>query len=347
MKIMRILAAAAGIACLSAITHAAELGDAAPELKVTKWVKGEPVKVAGDDDKVYVVEFWATWCGPCKTSIPHLTELQKKFAEKGVVIIGVTDEKEGVVNQFVKKQGDKMDYRVVLDDKRGTSTGYMEAFEQGGIPHAFIVQKKKVIWHGHPMDGLDQALEEITTGKYSIDSAKKKKASANLVNQYMVALLEEKNDEAEKLVEKIKELDPTLDLAEVRKDVNRQKIVGTYLNAAATDKKEQADELAAKVAEMIKGEPQMENEIAWLILTDPRIKYRDRALAAKIAKQAMQETKSEEAPILDTYARALFEQGQKEEAVKYQEMAVAKAQDKTKYEQTLASYKEGKLPSAE
>ena len=53
------------------------VGDPAPKLAVKEFVKGEPLKDL-EKGKTYVVEFWATWCGPCRTSIPHLTELQKK-----------------------------------------------------------------------------------------------------------------------------------------------------------------------------------------------------------------------------------------------------------------------------
>src|SRR5687767_13027650 len=90
--------------------RAIELGDPAPELQIAKWVKGEPVKEF-EKGKVYVVEFWATWCGPCRTSIPHLTEMQKKYEDK-VVFIGVSDEDAETVAPFVDKMGDEMAYRV-------------------------------------------------------------------------------------------------------------------------------------------------------------------------------------------------------------------------------------------
>src|SRR5437868_8519116 len=61
-------------------------GDKAPAIKADKWVKGDAV-TGFEKGKVYVVEFWATWCGPCKESIPHLTALQKEH--KDVTIIGV------------------------------------------------------------------------------------------------------------------------------------------------------------------------------------------------------------------------------------------------------------------
>ena len=55
----------------------ASLGDPAAPLTIKDWVKGKPANVR-DGKAVYVVEFWATWCGPCRVSIPHLTELQKR-----------------------------------------------------------------------------------------------------------------------------------------------------------------------------------------------------------------------------------------------------------------------------
>ena len=155
--------------------HAAELGDAAKPLDIKEWVKGNAVTLAeGKGKTIYVVEFWATWCPPCRTSIPHLTELQKKFKDKGVVFIGVTDEKSDVVKKFVEKMGDKMAYTVAIDAGK-TSAGYMEAFGIGGIPHAFIVDKEgKIVWQGHPMDNLDKALDEIVAGKYDLNAAKAK-----------------------------------------------------------------------------------------------------------------------------------------------------------------------------
>ena len=131
-------------------------GEPAAALAVAHWVKGEPVDVSSG---VHVVEFWATWCPPCRTSIPHLTELQEKFKDRGVNIIGVSDEELATVESFVKKMGDKMAYTVAID-AGATSKGYMGKYGVGGIPHAFVVKDGEVVWHGHPMDKLDDAIED-------------------------------------------------------------------------------------------------------------------------------------------------------------------------------------------
>ena len=122
---------------------------------VAHWVKGEPVDVSSG---VHVVEFWATWCPPCLTSIPHLTELQEKFKDRGVNIIGVSDEELATVESFVEKMGDKMAYTVAIDG--GISKDYIEKYNIGGIPHAFVVKDGEIVWHGHPMAKLEAAIED-------------------------------------------------------------------------------------------------------------------------------------------------------------------------------------------
>lgn len=139
----------------------AKRGDEAAPLKIKEWIKGQPVDVK-DGKNVYVVEFWATWCPPCRVSIPHLTQLQKRFKDKGVVVVGISDEPAAKVKPFVTRMGAKMDYTVACDDARQTFAQYMEAYRHDGIPTAFIVDKSgKVVWDGHPMAGLDKAIEAV------------------------------------------------------------------------------------------------------------------------------------------------------------------------------------------
>jgi tetratricopeptide (TPR) repeat protein len=154
------------------------IGDEAPAISVSRWVKGDPVDRL-DPRKTYVVEFWATWCGPCRVSIPHLTELQKKYREKGVTVIGVSvDQNRNAVAPYVKEMGGKMDYAVALDDvpegehggKGKMAERWMEAADQHSIPTAFIVRDGKVAWIGHPI-AMDEALEKSSAKEFDIEVA--------------------------------------------------------------------------------------------------------------------------------------------------------------------------------
>jgi Thiol-disulfide isomerase and thioredoxins len=160
-----------------------KMGDQAPELKVN-WIKGTPI-TNYDNDKLYIVEFWATWCGPCKAAMPHLSELAKQYTDK-VVFIGVNiwedshgERKENYddlipsVKDFVKGMGDKMAYNIAMDNNtRFMADHWMKASGQNGIPSTFLIKEGKIIWIGHPMK-LDNILEEVFAGNYSIEEGRK------------------------------------------------------------------------------------------------------------------------------------------------------------------------------
>lgn len=155
------------------------VGDKAPKLHVAHWIKGEQVDLSSLQDRgVAVIEFWATWCGPCIDSIPHLSELQRQYGGRGVKVIGITSEDERntlkAVRDFVKDKGDKIQYSIAFDDKNKSDEAWMQAAEQKGIPTAFIVDKEgRIAWIGHPMDDMETTIEEILTGRFDIEKAKK------------------------------------------------------------------------------------------------------------------------------------------------------------------------------
>ena len=154
------------------------VGDPAPKLQTGKWVQGEPVKEF-QKGKAYLIEFWATWCPPCRASIPHLNEIYQKFKDKGLVVIGQNcwERDDSLVAPFVQKMGDKMTYRVALDEKTGGGRGkmaqtWMAAADRDGIPCAFLVNTNGVIaWIGHPMALKDSVIEGVLAGTYDIHKA--------------------------------------------------------------------------------------------------------------------------------------------------------------------------------
>ena len=152
------------------------VGSDAPGLAIDDWVKGDPVAI--EKDKVYLVEFWATWCGPCKTSIPHLTSLQENYGDEGLVVIGVSiDDELETVEKFVKSQGRKMDYTVAFDNRSRTQRAWMGRAKKKGIPCCFLVDGQgKLQFIGHPMDEeLEETIELVLDGRYNkklMDAAK-------------------------------------------------------------------------------------------------------------------------------------------------------------------------------
>lgn len=156
-----------------------DVGDRAPRLDVDEWVKGEAVDVhKGTSKRIYMVEFWATWCPPCKASIPRLTEFQKKYS-KDLTIIGVTalDDRGNTrraVRRFVKKQASSMAYTVAIDKKDNTMQRYLGDVAVVGIPHAFLVNRDgRIAWQGSPLEpALDEVLAQLVAGTYDIGAAK-------------------------------------------------------------------------------------------------------------------------------------------------------------------------------
>ncbi len=152
-KYLALLAAAALASGLTQSCTAAPkdwVGKPLPALGVEYLGKAADVK-----GHVAIVEFWATWCPPCRKSIPHLNELNKKFKDKGLVVIGITDEDKNKVEQF--RKGTPMEYNVAIDKDGKLS----QQFGITEIPQAFIVGKDgKIVWEGHPLELKEATIEE-------------------------------------------------------------------------------------------------------------------------------------------------------------------------------------------
>lgn len=157
----------------SASAQTLKLGSPAPALDVKAWYKGEPIKTLAKD-KTYVVEFWATWCGPCRESIPHLTELAKKNPNVDFIGISIWEDDNGSnVKQFIHEMGPKMDYHIGYSgNTEGMAKSWMAAAGQNGIPTAFVVKNGLINWIGHPME-MEAPLKSILAGNFDSNAYKK------------------------------------------------------------------------------------------------------------------------------------------------------------------------------
>jgi hypothetical protein len=168
-----------------AVGLAQSIGQPAPPLVVKEWIKGGPVEVKAGTN-IFVVEIFATTGAASRASITNLNEVQRRFKGQGVVVVGVSDEPVGKIRRFVSGEGAAIEYPVGADNGRQTSLGYMMPARQRGVPHVFVVGKDgKLLWHGHPLHGLNRAVEAVVAGRYNADQASKAELAQTQIEQYL------------------------------------------------------------------------------------------------------------------------------------------------------------------
>ena len=316
-----------------------KMGDDAPALAVGQFVKGEPVK-AFEKGKIYVVEFWATWCPPCRESIPHLTEMQKAHPDVTFIGCDVGEDAEKV-KPFVEKMGGKMDYRVAIDDLTTeggkTNAAYMTAAGQNGIPTAFVIDKdSKVAWIGHPM-AMAEPLKQIIAGTYDA----KKAAAAAASKEKLGGLLQAGDfDGALKAADGIAAADPGQ--AGAMGVLQFQVLLQGKHDTPAAVKK--ADEIATKV-----DDAGALNMMAWTLVTTGEPTADAVATAQKLADAAVAKEPGN-AQIIDTAARVAAVKKDYKKAAELETTAIAKCTEdglKAEFEKSLSAYKAEKLPDAQ
>lgn len=154
-------------------THELNIGDPAPKLHIKKWVKGKPVQKF-EKGKIYVVEFWASWCKPCIAYMPHLSAIANKYQQEIKVLgINIYEEKKTSakhIKAFVDSMGQRMDYLVATQDSMMT-TKWMGARGEQGIPKCFVIDRNgNLAWIGHPRD-IEDALQKIVTNTWDVQEA--------------------------------------------------------------------------------------------------------------------------------------------------------------------------------
>jgi cytochrome c biogenesis protein CcmG/thiol:disulfide interchange protein DsbE len=116
----------------------------APEFTL-KDADGKPVKLSDYKGKAVLLNFWATWCGPCKVEIPWFVEFEQKFKDKGFAVIGVAMDEEGweVVKPYITDK--KVNYRVLMgDDSMAQLYGGVDS-----LPTTFLLDQNGKIANVH------------------------------------------------------------------------------------------------------------------------------------------------------------------------------------------------------
>ena len=273
------------------------IGSTAPALKLAHFPRGEAI-TSFEPGQTYVVEMWATWCGPCIAAFPHVASLQEKYGDK-LSVIGVNiweqakgDERVELVNKFVAKHTE-MKYTVAIEEGTAMAETWMKPANQNGIPAAFIVDGTgKVAWMGHPMS-MDEPLDQIIKGEYDVEASAKKIWTQQLA---MTGFNEMRRAASENEHARLMEVSKAL------------------------------------VYDAFTEEPQGLNAVAWTLLNAEDAGPEAMKLAHKASKTACDLTEWNEWMILDTYALAAFKNGEKEAAVKWQKKAIDLAPEEYKSE---------------
>jgi thiol-disulfide isomerase/thioredoxin len=316
------------------------IGSAAPSLNVEHWVqngqgKFKPV-TKFEPNKVYVVEFWATWCGPCIASMPHLAELQKAYADKGVQIVSISDEDLETVESFLEREvrevGEpdngavgKKTYRDVTsayclttDPDQSSYRDYMEAAAQNGIPTAFIVGKDaKIEWLGHPME-MDGPLEAVVADSWDrkayAEEVRARQEAEKAMQDIFALLQKEDYDGAVNLIDELSVDNNSMQMKMLKLQV-----------LVAAKKSEQATAHIQSLYKELEKEPAAINMIAWNIYESAaQGRIEDPAIinASIAAAEAAVGTEGEEkASLFDTLAHLYYVQGNLDKAIELETQA--------------------------
>jgi thiol-disulfide isomerase/thioredoxin len=334
------------------------IGTKAPALDIEHWFSGEAPKqpIEFEKDKVYVVEFWATWCPPCVASMPHLADLQKQYADK-VTIISVSDEDKETVEAFLDtpvrgmpgeeteetaedaaeaEEKPKLTYReltsvyqLTADPDASTSEDYMVASGQNGIPCSFIVGKSGYIeWIGHPM-GIDDALARVVDDTWDRDAFLKEFKEQQMrelaMRKVQRALSSGDYEGAMALIEKLNKDKADPQLTMLAKRLKGVVMVQQFVNSIAEDEAAAAKELPGVLEQAAAMGPSMVNQIGAHIVELADTDQIDNPELLKAAADGVAATIDKDEPIpplLDTAARLYHAAGDDKQALEHQRLAL-------------------------
>ena len=319
------------------------VGDQAPALVDVDWLKG-PASSSFEAGTVYVLDFWATWCGPCIRAMPHLKDLQETYAEDDVEFIGVAIwPRNGQVptSEWIANPPEmvgEVTWAVAEDIDGKTAATYMRGLGQGGIPTVVIVDRQGTIaWVGHPMS-MDDALEGIVEGTYSV--AERQRADQLITDARAAAGLGDW-ELAVELMDQVIEADPSW---AIQLGLNKYTMIRDRIGDAERARRagrEFIDGPASDDAEAL-------NAFAWQIAA-PEVDLPEEAhhldLASEAAERAATLTERRNADILDTLAHVRYHEKRFDDAIKVQNEAIeltSNPRQREAYERTRDMFERAK-----
>jgi thiol-disulfide isomerase/thioredoxin len=301
-----------------------KVGDPAPALKAGKWLQGEGVKEF-EAGKVYVVEFWATWCGPCILFMPHLAELQVQYKDQGVTCIGFSardpDNTEEKVAAFVKKRGPKLPYTFAYADDRTTFDAWMTAAGRAGIPCTFVVDRTgRIAYIGSPMY-LGVVLPRVVTGDRKAQAVAEEVAKIEEEFGAVSAALFPDNQAG---LGRLKDFEAKYPALANNPIILRAKLSLLPEVGEVDEAKKLAEAVMAKA--ITQDNPSALMQVSGLLRLGPGKKSKELlALAVRAAETAVQVAGDKDARALINLASTYFQAGDRDKAIEYAHKAVEAA----------------------
>jgi cytochrome c biogenesis protein CcmG, thiol:disulfide interchange protein DsbE len=133
---------------LASYSNASEKKVKAPDFTLVD-ISGKSVSLSQYLGKIVIIDFWATWCPPCRMSIPELVQLQNKYREKGLVILGISFDSADTKNDYLSafKEKYKINYTVLRADDKTTEKYF--GGSQIDIPTLFIIDRGGMVVDMH------------------------------------------------------------------------------------------------------------------------------------------------------------------------------------------------------
>ena len=324
----------------AAAASAPRVGGPAPVLAVGRWLKGKPV-AEFERGKVYLIDIWAPWCGPCLGGMKGMSALQDRYANRGLVVIGLTGDDDygatlGKAESVLVARSGEIRYRIAWDHDRETYRRWMAVESVSGWPFCFVVNREgRIAYIGHPMF-LDAVMEPVMSGTWNLDSASTaydhRLGSLERSAAFMTSYRANRYDEARTRYAEFQAHDS---VAAAQYATAMFKMLRSKLG-----RRDEA-EAFARSAMPLANVGTLVRMVESLLEPEPPATPRELDLALELASRARALADSMDAGTIATLAEVHFRRGEIPQAIEIQTraLAVVPAEFRPEFEQTLERYR--------